>query len=54
MIDTKKECFWARYWKEKFLKDMIGVLVSAIRHLAGEIVAEQQNAFPRLWEGIRV
>ena len=39
---------------KNFLKDMIGVLVSAIRHLAGEIVVEQQNAFPRLWEGIRV
>ena len=40
--------------EKKFLKDIIGVLVSAIRHLAGEIVVEQQNAFPRLWEGIRV
>ena len=33
---------------------MIGVLVSAIRHLAGEIVVEQQNASRVLWEGIRV
>ena len=36
--------------ERKILKDMIGVFVSAIRHLAGEIVVEQQNAFPRLWK----
>lgn len=33
---------------------MIGVLVSAIRHLAGEIVVEQAKCLPAFVEGIRV